>query len=126
MVAGGLALAVPSHLAERLVARAGGQPFLGIGVVSVELPPALAARAPLNSGWGALVVNVVEGSPAARAGLLVGDVLVALDSRALFGADGLISALAAAPGGPVRLQVLRGGVPREVVVLLAEAAPLAA
>ena len=39
MVAGGLALAVPSHLAERLVAQVGGRPVLGVGIRDVELPP---------------------------------------------------------------------------------------
>ena len=110
MVAGGMALAVPSHLVERLLE---GRPLLGVGVQDVELPPALS---PAANGRAAVVVKVVEGEAAARAGLLIGDVLVTVDGHPIGGAEGLLAALDHHAGGPIRLGLLRGGVPREVVV----------
>ena len=118
MVAGAMALAIPSHLVERLLA---GRPSLGVGVQDVELPPALS---PAANGRAAVVVKVVDGGAAARAGLLIGDVLVTLDGRPIGGAEGLLGALDRHPGGPIRLGLLRGGVPREVIVAPTVAEPV--
>lgn len=117
MVMGGLALAIPSHVAERLLVGHHGRPSLGIDAREVELTPALAARAPGTSGRGALVVGILQGGAAEGAGVLIGDVLVAIDGHPLEGTDGLLNALAAHPGGPIRLGLIRGGAPREIVVL---------
>ncbi len=117
MVAGGLALAVPSYLAEQLVASPWERPSLGIAARDVELSPWLAARAPSTSGRAALIVGLRPGGPGQRAGLQVGDLLVALDGQPLEGVDGLLNALANRAGAAIRLAVLRGGVPREIVVL---------
>jgi serine protease Do len=120
MVVNGMALAVPSHLVERLLARRGEPPVLGIAARDVTLPPAQAARAGLPSGAAApavLVVDVAAGGAAERAGVLLGDVLCTLDGRRLAGTDDLLGSLEAHPGGPLHLGLLRGGVGREVVVL---------
>ncbi len=73
---------------------------------------------------GAVVGQVIPRSPAARAGLqgarastdgtvLLGDVIVAVDERAIRGKDDLLDALEAYhPGDVVRLKVARGGRPR--------------
>ncbi|MGH2355508.1 MAG: S1C family serine protease, partial [Chloroflexota bacterium] len=120
MVANRLALAVPSHLVERLLARRGAPPVLGIGAQEVMLPQALAARAGVAAGWAVLVVEVEPGSPAERAGLLLGDVLVAADGRTLDGAGGLLAALEAHLAGAVQVTLLRGGVVRELSVDVAQ------
>ena len=117
MVAGGMALAVPSHVVERLLV---GRPSLGVGIQDVELPPALS---PAANGRAAIVVKVVEGGAAAKAGLLIGDVLVTLDGHPIGGAEALIDALDRHRGGPIRVGLLRGGVPREVVVSPTAAEP---
>jgi serine protease Do len=114
MVAGGLGLAVPSFLVERML---NGQPeraTIGIQAQGVALPAVIAARA--GTERGALVLAVAPGSPAEAAGLLLGDLIVAVDGHPIAGADGLARALGAA-NGVVRLGLLRGGEPREVVVL---------
>lgn len=104
MVAGGLGLAVPSHLVERLLGASGERATIGVKVQSVAVP-------------GALVVSVREGSPAETAGLLLGDLIVAVDGRPIDTAPRLHDELAAHPGGVLRLGLLRGGEPRELVVL---------
>ncbi len=140
MINGGMALAIPSHLAQRLVVGQSERPTLGIGVQDVTLAPAQAARVPFDLQTPAqtargpfdpqaaardpfdvraavMVIDVHPASAAERAGLLLGDILLALDGQPLPGSDGLLEALAMHPGGAIRLSILRGGEPREIVVL---------
>lgn len=119
MVSGGLALSVPAHLVERLVA-AGRRPrAIGVEVREVAFTPAIAAGAGLSSVQGVLVVNVVAGAPADQAGLLVGDVLTAVDGTRIERAGDLRRALADAGDEGIRVSLLRGGVPRELSVRFA-------
>jgi len=53
--------------------------FLGVGVYPVRLPPELAQRA--GQPGGALIISVQAGGAAEKAGVLLGDVLVALDGK---------------------------------------------
>jgi len=53
--------------------------YLGIGMQPVRLPDGLRAALGLPGDGGLIVVTVEPDGPAARAGLLLGDVLVALD-----------------------------------------------
>ena len=123
MVGNGLALAVPSHLVERLLARQGDPPRLGVSVQDVLLPAPLAARAGVAPGAAPMVVETAPGSPAAQAGLLLGDVLVAVDGVALDGSGGLLNALEAHGAGPVSLTLIRGGEVQEVAVPFESAPP---
>jgi serine protease Do len=125
MVANGLALAVPSHLVDRLLTRRGDPPRLGVAVQDVLVPPPLAARAGVEPGPAPMLIEILAGSPAARAGLLVGDVLVAVDGIALDGSGGLLNALeahgagsGAEEAGAVALTLIRGGEAWEVAVPL--------
>src|SRR5579884_3429054 len=80
MIAGGMAVAVPSNTASRFAAGdAPGQGFLGIAAVPVPLPPAIAASYGAPDGFGLLLTDIAGDSPAARAGLLPGDLLFGLD-----------------------------------------------
>jgi len=72
---------------------------------------------------GALVVQVVDDSPAAAVGLTEGDVITALDGEPIEGPDALSAAVAAyEPGDRVTLTVLRmgDGQEQEIKVTLAE------
>jgi membrane-associated protease RseP (regulator of RpoE activity) len=75
---------------------------------------------------GALIVNVVPESPAQKAGLSEGDVLVSLDGKALGAYIDLADMVAAyAPGTEVTLEVaeqtaMHGQANREVTVTLGE------
>jgi S1-C subfamily serine protease len=89
----GLGLAVPINDATRLIVAtlmSDGRvrrAWLGIAVGPRPLPPRVAGR--LRRDRAVEVVEVVEGSPAARAGLHPEDLLVELDGVALAGADDL-------------------------------------
>ena len=106
MVGNGLALAVPSHLVQRLLVRQGEPLRLGVSVQDVLLPAPLAALAAVAPGAAPMVVETAPGSPAAQAGLLLGDILVAVDGVALDGSGGLLNALEAHGEGAVSLTLL--------------------
>jgi S1-C subfamily serine protease len=79
---------------------------------------------------GAIIANVLPGSPAAKAGLVplkrtraggieIGDVIVAIDSQPVEVGDDLLRVLDAhAPGDTITLTVVRNGTQREVAVQL--------
>ena len=117
---GTMALAVPTHVVVRLLRRTGERPLLGIEAHEVALPPSLAAHLPApspdDSPPALLVARVEPDSAADRAGLLLGDLLVAIDGAPVEGSAGLLNALDGHATGPLRLGILRAGAPRDVVV----------
>jgi S1-C subfamily serine protease len=81
--------------------------YLGIAGQTVPLPAAQAALAGRKEAL--LVIGVTESSPAAAAGVLVGDVLFELDGRGVGSTDDLLDLLTSiAVGKPVPVRVLRG------------------
>ncbi len=106
MIFGGLALAIPSNAASAWASGAHGRrPRLGVALVPAELPASVRRR---DGETGFVIAAVQRGSPADRAGLLVGDVLLGVADEPLDGFESLPDALARA-GSPVRLRVMRGG-----------------
>lgn len=84
----GICFAVPSNTASALVVslmRDGHvrRASLGISAAPTPIGRALAARLAIAASEGIRVVEVVSGSPADRAGLRAGDILVFLDGTAL-------------------------------------------
>ncbi|MGH6800848.1 MAG: S1C family serine protease [Methylocella sp.] len=67
--------------------------YLGIGAGTVPLPRRIALRLGLAQRTGAVVSAVEAGSPADDAGLLTGDILLAVDGAAITGADDLVRLL---------------------------------
>ena len=119
MIGGGMGLAVPSHLVERLIARRpeSERPVLGIVIRDVALGPSLRGRAPAGVERGALIFRVAPGGAADRAGLIPGDVVIGIDDQHVQGMADLERALSMHAGGPLRVLLLRGGLPKEVVAL---------
>ncbi len=113
MIVGGLALAVPSHAVDRVLNDGGKRPFLGVSTQGVHIP--LEGK----RIFGLLVLEVVSGSSAEEAGLLLGDVLIGAGGHMLKAPDDLASALASVSAvTTLQLKLIRGGVPltRDVVV----------
>jgi S1-C subfamily serine protease len=67
--------------------------YLGIGAGTVPLPRRIALRLGIAQRMGAVVSAVEAGSPADHAGLLTGDILLAVDGAAITGADDLLRLL---------------------------------
>jgi len=93
--------------------------YLGIAGQAVKLPAHQAV--PSGDGRGVLVLSVADGSPAATAGVLVGDVLVAFGGHPVTAPEDLLDLLAShAVGAAAPLRVLRGGAVAEVPVTVGE------
>ena len=92
--------------------------YLGITANPVRLPEGLGEA---DQRVGLMLVAVEPGSPAASAGLALGDVLVALDGQPLRRMEGLLARLTGELiGQPVTLRVLRGGQPQDLTVVVGE------
>ena len=99
--------------------------YLGIAGQPVRLPadPASAkATAGKPEGRdGLLIAAVTPGSPAATHGLLVGDIILALDANPIESPEDLFDLLwGNRVGSEVRLDVLRGGVATQVPITVGE------
>jgi serine protease Do len=95
-----------------------------IGVALRDVDPDLREPLGLSQTSGALVQDVTAGSPAERAGLKPYDLITAVDGEDVPTNDSLIREIAArAPGSTAKLEVIRDGRPREVLVKLAERRP---
>jgi S1-C subfamily serine protease len=121
----GLGLAVPINDATRgivatlMVDGRVRRAWVGVAVGPRPLPPRVAGR--LRRERAVEVIEVVEGSPAARAGLRAEDLLIELDGIALTSADDLQRLMTAERiGVPVRLTVVRDGDLRGVTLTPAE------
>ncbi len=91
--------------------------YMGIASQGVRLPAGVAG----GQETGLLLVNVEADSPAGRAGLVLGDVLIAIEGSPTRNAEDLQGLLGPERvGTTVRLQLLRGGAPHEVSALLTE------
>ncbi len=81
----------------------------------------------VDSGSGIRIEKVVEGSPAARAGLLRDDIVVSIDGAPITSVGAAQALLSGkAPGQSVRIVVQRAGQPLTFTLLLADSGSLAA
>lgn len=119
MVAGGLALAVPSSVVERFLRGQTKPSFLGVQTQVVAVPSGFGGATTQERAL--LVLSVVEGGPAARNGLLPGDLLLSAGGRALRGPDDLLAVLREnAVGTPLPLTIVRAGRQQDVTAILGE------
>jgi serine protease Do len=94
-----------------------------IGVRAQTVTPILAAGLGLKRDEGAVLSDVAPGSPADRAGLSVGDLVLTLDGKPIENGRQLhVNLYRRAVGDTVRLEVLRGDQPTTVTVLVTERA----
>jgi len=121
-VEGGLILALPADAAMRRRAEAlatgaaASRPRLGVAVAPPRAARRMRAAVGLPERDGLLVRGVEEESPAGRAGLQRGDLLVGVNGGPLASVDELFDALEG--GDDLKLTVLRGTEEREVDVIL--------
>jgi S1-C subfamily serine protease len=92
-----------------------------LGVQPGDLTPQLSERFGIDAESGVLVVAITSDSPAGKAGIEEGDVIVALDGREVLIVEDLLSRLREhEPGDRIRIAVVRDGERREFGVTLAD------
>ncbi|HWX06392.1 MAG TPA: S1C family serine protease [Bradyrhizobium sp.] len=120
----GQVIVIPTATIERVVpqlAKAGhvARGWLGVALQPVAVPDALRETADQSSGL--MVMSVVEGGPAAQAGIVAGDIILSVDGTSthrlrriakLFGADSI--------GRKADLRLIRGGAVITVQTTIAE------
>jgi len=95
--------------------------YLGVSTHPVPLPADLVQRLGLAREGGLLIVGVGEGSPAGRAGLMLGDVVLAVGGRRLRDGDDSQSLLGPeAIGKETQGQLIRGGERRDLPATIGE------
>jgi serine protease Do len=125
----GFYLAIPADAALRGRVEALGRgesaapPRLGISIAPGHVARRLRRAVGLPDRDGLLVREVTEDSPAARAGLAGGDLIVTAGGQPANTVDDLFDALQAARGGTIELVVVRGAEERTIQVALAGDAP---
>ncbi|MEA2109988.1 MAG: PDZ domain-containing protein, partial [Pseudomonadota bacterium] len=86
-----------------------------------KVTPELAESFNLDSEKGALVADVVEDSPAARAGVKTGDIILSFNGQEVDSMRKLPRIVAAVPpGSKVKMKVLRRGKVKKLTVVIAE------
>ncbi len=92
-----------------------------LGVLTTDLSPEDAGRFDLPVDSGALVEQVVPGSPAREAGVRKGDIITALGAARIAGYGDLLGALRDhEPGHRVTLTIFRNGEEKKLAVMLGE------
>lgn len=95
--------------------------YLGAGLQPVRLRHSSQQAPAEKRDVGLLILTIAPDSPAERAGLLIGDVVLAADGNVLTDTADLQAALdPESVGKTVRVQILRGGKPIEVNVTIGE------
>lgn len=139
----GIGFAIPSNLVKKVVPAIINQghyshPWLGIS--GVDVSPSIAETMNLPNATGFLVTEVLEGSPAAEAGLRGGtDIAIIEGVRIPIGGDVIIGAdqvrvrklldlliyleYQKNVGDAVKLRIIREGVEKEITVILGERPP---
>ena len=109
----GIGFAVPSNMVRSVMNQLTkyGEVRRGrIGLTTQDLTPELIKSLPAPLSTGAVVVEVVKGSPAEKAGLRVGDVIVAVNGRTVRGSPDLRNQIGLTPvGSEVDFKVVREG-----------------
>ncbi len=123
----GIGFAVPANLAREVVSQLASKGRVVRGWIGITKISDLTDDMGLGTtGQGVLVVELLRGSPADRAGVEPGDVVVAVDGRPVEEAAQLRNELAAArPGAVLRFTILRERRRLEVRIPVEEARPLA-
>jgi S1-C subfamily serine protease len=95
--------------------------YLGLGLQPVAIPEALAKQLKLSGPAGVIVLSVEPNGPSERAGLLIGDIVVALNGQAVKDTDDVQSVLEPGfVGKAVKAALVRGGALAEASITIGE------
>jgi serine protease Do len=120
----GIAFAIPSETVKTVISQLREKGKVTRGWIGVQIQPVTADIADslgLKDPHGALVAEPQKDSPAAKAGIKSGDVIVSLDGRPIPDARTLARRISAmAPGTAVKIGVFRDGKEQQLSMTLGE------
>ncbi len=122
----GAGLTIPASTVNRIVDHLlqygrVARPYLGVGMHPVAVPDKLREKFNLPAAVGLMMLSVETDAPADKAGITIGDLLLALDNGPTADTDNVQTILAGREVGDViRAKLLRGGELIEVEITLGE------
>ncbi len=102
----GIGFAIPTSTAKKVmeqIIQSGSVTRGWVGIAVQELTPELAESFKLKDTQGVLIAEVVRGSPADRAGIKAGDILISIDGKTLADSTAMLETISALPPGKVSL-----------------------
>jgi serine protease Do len=120
----GIGFAIPAKVAKETVAQLIANGSVTRGWLGVSIQPVttdIAAALGRKETTGALVSEVLDGTPAAKAGFESGDLVLRLNGNAIASPRDLTRSISAlAPGEKAKVTVLRNGATRDLTVTLGQ------
>jgi serine protease Do len=120
----GIAFDIPAETVKAVVAQLKDHGSVTRGWIGVQIQPVtteIADSLGLRNARGALVAEPQSGSPAQKAGIKAGDVIVSVNGETVTDARNLARRISAmAPGTSVRLGIIRGGKEDTLTLTLGE------
>jgi S1-C subfamily serine protease len=120
------ATTIPVQTIERVLGHLASKgyvprPWLGIAMQPVHITAQLRKKLNLAKEGGLLIMGVEHDGPAAKGGLLVGDVVLAVDGKEVAAPEDVMSAMGTeAVGRTIGFDVVRGGARDRVQVIVGE------
>ncbi|BBO21683.1 MAG: DegQ protease [Rhodocyclaceae bacterium] len=124
----GIGFAIPVSIARSVmeqIIKTGSVTRGWIGVEAQEITPELAESFKLPASEGAIIAGVMRGSPADRAGIRPGDVLMSISGKAVKDPQGMLELIAGlTPGSTAQFRLRRESKDLEVAVSIGKRPPM--
>jgi serine protease DegQ len=124
----GIGFAIPVSIARSImeqIIKTGAVTRGWIGVEAQEITPELAESFKLPSQGGAMIAGVMRGSPADRAGIRPGDVLLAIGGKPVKDPQGMLELIAGlSPGSATQFRLRREAKEMELAVSIGKRPPM--
>jgi serine protease Do len=120
----GIAFDIPAETVKTVIAQLKDHGAVTRGYIGVQIQPVtseIADSLNLSKARGALVAEPTPGSPAQKAGIKAGDVIVSVNGEAVTDSRNLVQRISSlAPGTSVKLGIIRGGTEQAITLTLGE------
>ena len=118
----GIGFAIPANLAQQVMQQiiTDGSVTRGwIGIEAQDITPGIAASFKLHLNHGALIAGVLRGSPAEKAGLKAGDILLAIGNQEVTDSSSMLNLISVLkPKKQVQLKIVRASREMDIAVLV--------
>lgn len=116
----GIGLAIPIDIATKVMTDIirHGQVIRGwLGLEVTQLTAALSSQLRLNRSGGVIITNIHANGPAQNAGLMPGDIIIAIDGKSIRnGQEGLLEVANLEPGRKIQVEIIRSNLNKVIPV----------